>query len=555
VKNSFNETDRKILIIAALVLLVFSLLLYDDSFLLKWTHPHQKVIANIISVDNDVRQKFSSEFSWQTAQSRHPIYFGDSIFTGDNSHVWVELLDGSQFSINENSLVVFNMTAEQLQFALKTGTLNEQLKGFVSLDSKPKKPVSSSRPNLALEPPQITYPEKDSTIFVKIDHHGQPISTNAIRISWRQKKISRYELQISNDQDFKNLLAKQQVTAKSVNSPALSPGKYFVRVKEATAQNAWSSTVQFQIKYSLPAQLKAPQLELPHMVYRVPNKNPLRINWKAVDGAAQYEVAISNTPEFIQKTAFTATQATLTLHQFDAGRFYYRVTPMSTVNGSGESAIGQLTIISDRPVLDPVPLRETKARDENDLGDPVDIPVSWSSNPVAKKYLIELSDTDDFKSAKKYESESPSTVVNVPKIGSYFWRVRPFDRKGKPLSDFSDNGIVHYKFKDGPLPPHLVEPLNEMTLFFQSANITPFWLEWRPSKQAANYILEVSSDKEFSNVVISQNLKTPRWLIKKKIPDGTLFWRVKTISSDNKESTWSETRTFQLFSGRAPATE
>ena len=554
-QKQFNETDRKILIWAVFVLLLFSFLLFDDSFLQKWTHPRQTVIAKIISADNDVRQKYSSEFRWQSAEDDQPIYFGDSVFTGENSHAWIELEDGTKFTINENSLVVFNLTAEQLQIALKTGSFNGQINGFVSLDSNSKKPIPVKKPELAIEPPKIIYPEHKSTVFVKINHFGEPLDSSAVRISWHQKKISRYEIQISKDPGFAQILTQQQVTAKSVNSPALVPGEYFVRVKEVTSKNDWSSAVNFQVKYSLPAQLKAPELELPHIVYRVPNKSPLKINWKPVPGAAKYEIAISDTPEFIQKMSFTAKQSTITLHQFEAGQFYYRVTPLSKVNGSGDSSIGQLTIISNRPILDPIPIKETKAKDENDPGDPLDLKVSWSSNPIAKKYLIELSTQSNFKLAQKYESESPSTVINLPKVGNYFLRVRPFDRKGKALSDYSDQGVVQYRFKDGPLPPHLVEPLNEMTLFFQNANVAPFWLEWRPSKQAASYVLEVATNKEFSNIVIRQTLSRPRWLIKQKIPESALFWRVKTISADNKESTWSETRTFQLYSGRAPATE
>lgn len=605
-KNKFSKTDQRILVTATSLLLLFSILLYDDSFLRKWSKNSTPVVAKIVESDNDVRQKFASEFQWEKVRGSQAIHFGDSLFTGDNSHAWIELDDGSQFYVNQNSLIVFNMTSEQLQLALKFGTLGGQLNGFLKLDGldlcgkdanfkieakgdgtykvqdakgglytdcdkkpkpltkdlsiDPKRGVIERAPTEALvsnEPPEITYPEPQAEFYFKINHFGELIESSHIRVKWKVKKITTYEIQYAKDPEFKQIFASQESNVKSTTSPALDEGNYFVRVRDHRSKNApWSKSVAFEVKHALPAQLPAPRLTLPNYIYRVPSKVPLKMEWAPVPGAIQYQLEISDDDDFAQKQSFVVKNPELVLSKYEAGKFFYRVTGISKVGGAGAvSGVGRLTIIANRPILDPVDPKETEAKNEEDVGAPTEFKVSWSSNPLAKNYFIEVAPTADFKNAKQYESRSPASVVQVPQVGDYYWRVKPMDGKNKALSEFSDTGQMIYRFKDAPLPPKLLEPLDKMTLFFQDQNKTPFWLEWKGQRNAQKYIIEVSRYKDFSEILMTRESQQPRLLLKDKLPRGVLYWRVRAEDKEKRQSLWSNVRSFQLFAGRAALSE
>jgi hypothetical protein len=102
--------------------------------------------------------------------------------------------------------------------------------------------------------------------------------------------------------------------------------------------------------------------------------------------------------------------------------------------------------------------------------------------------------------------------------------------------------------------PVLVEPFDDATLFFQQ-NVSPYlWFEWKSVRQATEYHLEISTDPDFNDKVLS--LKTPaiRYLVKKPLPQTALYWRVQALNEE-KQSFWSRTQRVQIFSGRAPASK
>lgn len=74
---------------------------------------------------------------------------------------------------------------------------------------------------------------------------------------------------------------------------------------------------------------------------------------------------------------------------------------------------------------------------------------------------------------------------------------------------------------------------------------------WKAVKHAASYEYQVSADRKFGAMVLGVgfgkgNGKTPNTAVglKETIPDGTYFWRVRTIDGKKKAGKWSATRTF-----------
>ena len=117
IAGKLNSFDRKILAVAVLFLLLFSYLLVDDHLIMGWVSAQGPKVATIIKAKDDVRLKYAQDFRW-TNTHRGEIHKGDSLFTGPASEVTLQLNDKSVVHIEENSLIVFNMTGDQLSFVL-----------------------------------------------------------------------------------------------------------------------------------------------------------------------------------------------------------------------------------------------------------------------------------------------------------------------------------------------------------------------------------------------------------------------------------------------------
>jgi hypothetical protein len=93
-----------------------------------------------------------------------------------------------------------------------------------------------------------------------------------------------------------------------------------------------------------------------------------------------------------------------------------------------------------------------------------------------------------------------------------------------------------------------MEPFNNASIFLQTEQEPFIWLEWKKVAGAASYTLEISDKEDFSNTLVSTNLEKNRFLIKKRVPLGKLYWRVRAEKKDATEvSEWTDKREFTIY--------
>ena len=179
--------------------------------------------------------------------------------------------------------------------------------------------------------------------------------------------------------------------------------------------------------------------------------------------------------------------------------------------------------------------------------------MKWSESPIAKGYELQISKEPTFEKAMKFKTATPSGALKVKEPGEYHMRVRPLDSESKPLAEFSEVQKVNYVYRIPLAQPTLMEPSNNITMFFQS-NDAPFYFVWKKVTQAEWYIFEVATDPEFKNKLLTQKLTDSRFLYKPTTSVGQIYWRIKAENTE-RESNWSPTRSIKLFSGRKATTE
>lgn len=124
----FDTKDKSVLIGALVCLIGLLYLLYDDSLIVdSISDANIKPIGQVYPVDNDVRHKQNQDFQWRNVRRQRILGWGDGVFTGANSKARIELNDGSQITLQENSLVVFTPNQKDLTLDLKFGNVKSQI--------------------------------------------------------------------------------------------------------------------------------------------------------------------------------------------------------------------------------------------------------------------------------------------------------------------------------------------------------------------------------------------------------------------------------------------
>lgn len=120
-KRDFNfsglvTAERVLIGLSVVGLIVASLLLFNEDLYNRYiggsVHDDtSKPLMGIVTEKiNDTRYKNSATILWVNARKKQNVRAGDSLFTGKDSRTHVELKNGNQMTLGQNTLVIFNET-------------------------------------------------------------------------------------------------------------------------------------------------------------------------------------------------------------------------------------------------------------------------------------------------------------------------------------------------------------------------------------------------------------------------------------------------------------
>lgn len=112
--NGSVKADRILIGLSLIGLVVASLFLFNENLYDRFIGSSikedlsQPLMGVVTEKINDTRYKNSKTIMWVGAKKKQNIRLGDSLFTGEKSRSHVQLNDGNQVTLDENTLVVFN---------------------------------------------------------------------------------------------------------------------------------------------------------------------------------------------------------------------------------------------------------------------------------------------------------------------------------------------------------------------------------------------------------------------------------------------------------------
>ena len=205
------------------------------------------VLGKIQKCDLRVRRKTNQSYIWSNAEPNESLFLRDSIQTGQQSSALVELSDGNQIELGENSLIVIDRVAElPLKFIQGSAVLHRN--GHEERLSK----ETNGQTKVEEVFIRLLKPEPFADRFY-LSGQRRPVS-----FSWMQMagaSSTPDHLEISFDKNFKDPLYRSLESVESSVQVLLEAGKYYWRVRSGAAFSS--------VRWLTLSQIEAPRLVYP----------------------------------------------------------------------------------------------------------------------------------------------------------------------------------------------------------------------------------------------------------------------------------------------------
>lgn len=414
--------------------------------------------------------------------------------------------------------------------------------------------------------PVLVTPENASVTQMELKAiPKQPLRTS-MKISWQaMPELTSFQVQVAPDANFQNITFDKTIeNTNELLSSALMSGIWHVRVKGFAEKynyaSEWSAPHTFELRLS---PQKVPRPPAPVLAKKTIEFTPTSdsdrdpaspqapvLEWKPLSQTKGFRLQISKDKNFADSNYIETTENSFAWEQFQKGTTYYRVFAVAP-NGliSMPSEIGEVVVGFRNPELSPLRSFNLRGTSPTDPAPAQALDVKWTSVPTASAYRLEMSPSSEFSNPITTDVSATQSKFVLQSPGVFHFRVVALDSTGQPLTDYSAPQKVEYQWKNPLGVPNLREPFDRASIFLQKEVEAFIWLEWRKVDGAQSYSIEVSTTPDFNKTFIKNTTVSNRFLIKEKIPQGKLYWRVRANAvKETENSEWTAAREFTVHS-------
>lgn len=377
-----------------------------------------------------------------------------------------------------------------------------------------------------------TSPELTSPVANAVDQEYD------VTFTWNASdNVNSYTFQLSLTDDFSTCeLNKENLTNTSFNVTNLKPStSYFWQVNAVNGggTSPWSSTGKFSTKA-----LNVPSLTAP-LANSIISPNNVTFEWSSVSGVTGYNLQVSTKADFATLIINQENQTSTIFTQpelIHSTTYYWKVSSVKNGISSPWSASNMLTTenLGVPSLVSPV---------NNLVNSTRSVEFEWSSISDAESYELQVSTINDFSSLVTIKEDLTQPLCTIDKLmfsTNYYWRVRAI--KENKQSEWSSIR----KLTTEPLGiPQLQSPSDNTQL---TSNIVEF--NWSAVNEATSYNLQVSSNADFSTVVLNKSgVETLSYISSLPQTISKYYWRVNA-QIENCQSEWSLVRS--LYTPQIP---
>ncbi|MBN2771391.1 MAG: hypothetical protein JXR90_11910 [Spirochaetes bacterium] len=484
-----RKNDVLFFTICLLILFFASFLLYQD---IRRTYAQGKTekIGTITFKKRVAERKFTAQVIWDSVKNNSPVYNYDSIRTDLDSIATVNLNDGTEIELGENTLVILRMSDNKLDIEMQGNSLNV-FRSLSEKNSGSTVTVTSGKSSVNLE---------EGNMLLTGDKTGD------LGIDIAEGKA---ELVVNG----KTLLLDKGSSARSEDGSG-------IRVVELVYS---SSTPENGVTYVTSSSTRE-----------------IMLSWEGKDSPDK-ELIISQDPFFndiVQKPDIAGKNSFST--SLPSGTYYWKIR-----SSLGESRVSRFSIIKDKSSQQ---LWPPDNKDIRTVSDSSLVSFKWDGSEYTENYVVEIfSDKEKSDIILSMPCRGQAVATDKLKPGTYYWHV-----KSKYGSRF-DGDIVSdklYSFSlersSGLSAPVTISRSDSIdTISRLALRNGKEAIYWQTVRGADYYTVEISQDKNFSRIIKTEKAAFNRYKLSDDLENGKFFWRVKAHTAKDS-SAYSESNEFKI---------
>lgn len=504
-------------------------------------------MGTVFPKNNDVRLKTQNSYSWLTLSQNEKLYSGDTLFTGENSKVVMELGDLGQIEIEPLSMVTLSDNNGVPEVLLHYGEFKSDLK------------------------------QKEIVIKTKEETQVLKPASASIRVTQKKTrssvKLLSGQAQVKVKNEVKELKVAQEVP---LSVPAVEPAVKptvekievppmpVVEVAPPPAPVAAAVVPEIQ---TIPETVKLDLNEAQSFLngqYKISASKQPEITWTAPEGLKRFKAQIATDENFNEIILEQESdKSSLLLQAIPPQPVYFRVQSISENDERSEFSEPKRINVKT-PVALEVPARPKVTT----VNDQRKAELIFKPLPGAPQYEIQTAQDSTFSKTQSQKFTGAKVALPSQPNAKMYWRLRALDKTGQPLSDFS----FPSDYKVQPIvkvePPPVIEPPREVAALPPPEPVVPppslpslkspsvsetfvafggspvaIIFQWAPAENASAYEIQVSETNSFINSKVEKRVSKPRHLYSSVLKAGTYFWRVRAIG-EKESSSWTAARPF-----------
>ena len=352
-------------------------------------------------------------------------------------------------------------------------------------------------------------------------------------LTWSEQTTGvKFKLQVGTDYNFvQNEIDIDELSENSFQIDELKPNTQYVwRVMASRDDNIsdWSDVWTFTTGIGFA--LQAPKLLLPKD--KAETFADVTIHWNKRVNALKYRLQISLNEEFNSFVYDNGDigESFISIDGLQNNKnYFWRVKAYSKYDSSKWSETWQFHVSKGNKVV------ELYLPGNDDLQIPLDGNLEWKKMLDADYYTVQLADNSDFMNPILFEDVHDTVIIAYPKLNYntlYYWRVR-FLKMGY-ISDWSDTWTFTTRTPLVLDIPIIQSHRNGMTGIPIEGTI-----KWESVKNAAEYQISLSNQRNFSTVYYKQTGIKGTELAYSELDYGTLYFIRASASNESSKSSWS----------------
>ena len=588
-----SKSDIVASVFGAAVLAALSCLIYIDLTRGRWDASGEP-IGMIANLTNTAERKFSSQVVWYNIGKGSELYNFDTVRTGDRAEAVIRLMNGSEITLSENSMVMLSISKTESEIKFLDGAIQTNVAqgggksgsvritsgessvslsdGAVSViqeqgnrmqvtvnrgsatltDGDTKKVVSENQSVIAGDGGIRLYdlsikliaPENNNLIQAT----GEKTNTTFTWVAPGRGYTSY--LEVSANPLVADPFIKKRTLGNVITTP-LPEGTYYWKVSavhEATKKIETSEIRKLTIARATPILLIMPA---ERSVIKYHGKKPLvTFLWSNIEDIPQYRLIVARNADL--STPVIDTQVAMNRIAVDTlgeGAYYWRVIPITNQNQTNAaiaSAVAIFTISKTNRIEPPEPLYPPDKKTFHPLAvSQRGIPFSWKKEEGLSRTELRIAIDRSFQNTIFTTSTTDSFYRYIGSLneGTYYWRL--VSAAGDVTDSVPSRTFEFRIAREGTIS--LIAPHDRSVFIMRGSKekiAIPF--SWSRSEFEGEYQVQISPTPDFSSIVTQLKVSEPSASIG-DLGEGRYFWRVRQIERNGNEIIASPHQSFEIL--------